>query len=50
MFRAIGTVIVLYALSQILNDAFVAFEDATVATFGALEAAAIQSQNQLHSF
>ena len=46
MFRALGTVIVLYAVSQMLSGAFNAFEDATVATFGALESAAIQSQRQ----
>lgn len=44
MFRAIGIVIILYALSQFFSSAFVAFERAAVATFGAIEAAAVVSE------
>ncbi|MDC1205265.1 hypothetical protein N8083_00250 [Candidatus Pacebacteria bacterium] len=47
MFRAVGFVIVLYALTQMLSGAFMAFESAAIATFGAFEAAAVQSQKQL---
>ncbi len=49
MFRAIGFVIVLYAISHLLGNAFVAFENAIVQTFGAFEAAAVQSQRQFES-
>lgn len=47
MFRMIGFVIVIYALSKFLGGAFMAFEGALVETFGAIEAAAIQSQKQI---
>jgi hypothetical protein len=49
MFRAIGTVIVLYAISQMLSGAFQAFEIAVIETFGALEAAPVQSQKQINN-
>ena len=40
MFRAIGVVIVLYAIASVFSQATAAFENALVATFGAVEAAA----------
>ncbi|MFT5036584.1 MAG: hypothetical protein ACI9VM_000146 [Candidatus Azotimanducaceae bacterium] len=49
MFRAIGTVIVLFAISQMLSGAFKAFELAVIETFGALEAAALQSRKQINN-
>lgn len=47
MFKAIGFVIALYAVSNILGDTFVAFEAATVSTFKTLETAADVSRAQL---
>lgn len=49
MFRAIGIVIILYALSQFFSAAFVAFERAAVATFGAIEAAAVVSKENVRT-
>ncbi len=46
IFRALGFIIVLYALSNIFNSAFIAFEGAATQTFKTFEAAAIQSQRQ----
>lgn len=47
MFRAIGFVIGLYALSQMLSGTIVAFESAMVAVFGTVETAAHVSTEQL---
>lgn len=47
MFRAIGTVIVLYALSQFFNQTFLAFESTAVAVLGTVETAANVSTEQL---
>ena len=47
MFRAIGFVIALWAVSNMLGDAFDSFERATVATFNTVETAALVSQGQL---
>ena len=47
MFRAIGFCIALLAISIILDDAFDAFEAATVATFNTVETAAIVSEQQI---
>lgn len=49
MFRAIGFVIVIYALTQMLAGAVTAFENAIIEVFGAFEAAAVQSQRQFES-
>ncbi len=47
MFRAIGFIIIIYGLSVLLNDAFVAFESATVATFNTLQTAALVTEVQI---
>lgn len=47
MFRAIGIVIILYAIANMMNPAFESFQDATVATFGAIETAAEVTSQQL---
>jgi len=47
MFRAIGFVIALYAVTRMFDAGFIAFEDATVATFQAVETAATISSQQL---
>lgn len=47
MFRAIGFVIVLYAITQFMSDAFDAFVDAAAATFQTVEVAAVISKHQL---
>ncbi len=47
MMRAIGFVIVLYAVSHLLSDAFMAFEDAAVATFETVHVAADISKHHL---
>lgn len=49
MFKAIGFVIGLYAISVMLNDAFLAFERATVATFDTVETAALVSQSKIEA-
>ena len=49
MFRAIGFVIILYALSVFLDNAFTAFENAVVATFETVEQAATVSTSQLQN-
>jgi len=43
MFRAIGFVILLYAVTNVFSEATSAFQNAVVATFGAVETAAEQS-------
>lgn len=50
MFKSIGTVIVLIAISAMLNDAFKAFERATVQVFETVETAAAVSQTQLEHY
>ena len=47
MFRAIGFVIILYALSQMMSSTFQAFESASVAVFHTLETAAVVSEEQM---
>lgn len=47
MFRAIGFVIGLYAITQLMSQSFDAFDDATAATFRTIESAAIASQKHL---
>ena len=47
MFRAIGYVIILVALSNILSGAFNSFETATIAVLGTVETAANVSTTQL---
>ena len=49
MFKAIGFVIVLWALSMYFSDSFTAFDDATTASFKAVEAAAVVSKAQIES-
>ncbi len=49
MFRAIGTVIVIYALSSMLHNAFVSFENAVVATFDTITVAAKATEAQIDS-
>ena len=41
---------VLYALSHMLNGAFIAFEHAAIATFGAIETAALHSTSVLEAY
>lgn len=47
MFKTIGTIFLLYAISQMLPSSFGAFDRATTATFTAVEIAANVSQEQL---
>jgi len=47
MFRALGIVIILYALSTMLSGAFHSFETATIAVFETVETAAHVSKVQL---
>lgn len=49
MFRAIGFIIILWGISLFFGSALIAFERATVATFGAIEAAAIGFSTNLHN-
>lgn len=49
MFKAIGTVIVLYAIANMMTPAFDSFQAATVATFGAIETAAEVTTKQLEA-
>lgn len=49
MFRAIGFIIVLWGLSLFFGSALIAFERATIATFGAIEAAAIGFRTSLEN-
>jgi hypothetical protein len=48
MMKAIGFVIVLYAITQLVDDGFRSFEQALSATFETVEVAATISQQQLH--
>lgn len=47
MFKAIGTILLLYAISHILSEPFHAFEAAATATFKTLETAAQISETEL---
>jgi len=47
MFKSIGVVIVLFAITQMMSGTFQAFENAATASFEALEAAAVVSKMQL---
>ena len=47
MFKSIGVVIVLYAVTQMMSGTFTAFENAVTATFETLEAAAVTSKLQI---
>lgn len=47
MFKSIGIVIVLYAITQMMSGTFTAFENAATATFQTFEAAAIVSKVQI---
>jgi len=47
MFKAIGFVIGLYAITQMMSSSFTAFENATTAMFETLEAAAVTSKLQI---
>ena len=47
MMRAIGFVVALYAISQIMSGAFTAFENAIVATFETVQVAAVISKHHL---
>lgn len=47
MLRAIGFVIVLYAIAHMMAEPFRAFEDAATATFQTVEVAARVSQEQI---
>lgn len=49
MFRAIGFVIGLYAITQMMAPTFSAFEQAATATFQTLEAAAVVSKLQIEN-
>jgi len=46
MFRGIGVVIVLWYLSSLFSQTFLAFDRAATASLKALEAAAVASQEQ----
>ena len=50
MFKAIGFVITLYAISQIMQPTFAAFQNAAVASFGTVQVAAEVSQTQLQHY
>jgi len=47
MFKSIGIILVLYAITQMMSGTFAAFEDAATATFQTLEAAAVTSKLQI---
>ncbi len=47
MSRAIGTILLLYAVSHVFNEAVDSFEAATVATFATIETAAEVSEAAL---
>ena len=49
MFRAIGFVIALYAVTNIFSTSVISFERAIVATFETIETAAVVSTKQLES-
>ncbi len=47
MFRALGIVIVLYAVTQLMSSTFQAFEEAAVATLETIEVAAAVTQERM---
>jgi hypothetical protein len=47
MFKSIGTILVLYAITQMMSPSFSAFQDALTATFQAVEVAAEVSKSQI---
>ena len=47
MFKSIGTILVLYAITQMMSQSFNAFENAVVATFETVETAAQVSKTQI---
>ena len=47
MFKAIGVVIVIYAISQMMSSTFTAFNNALTATFETIEVAADVSKAQI---
>lgn len=47
MFRAIGIVIILWYVSQLFSQSFIAMDSAGKATFEAVEAAAILSKGRI---
>ena len=47
MFKSIGTILVLYAIAQMMPLSFNAFENAVVATFETVETAAQVSKTQI---
>jgi len=47
MFKAIGTILILYAITQMMSTSFSAFENAVTATFETVEVAADLSKTQL---
>lgn len=49
MFRAFGLIILIWFLTRLFNEASVAFEDATVASFQFVETAAVVSTTELKS-
>ncbi|MCA9365736.1 hypothetical protein KC723_02480 [Candidatus Kaiserbacteria bacterium] len=49
MFRAIGFVIMLIALSKFFSQSFEAFDDATSASFHAAESAAVFAQYKIET-
>ncbi len=49
MSKAIGTILVLYVISKMFSQAFLAFEAATTATFNTIETAAVISEAELRS-
>ncbi|MFT5849877.1 MAG: hypothetical protein ACI9H6_000703 [Patiriisocius sp.] len=47
MFKSFGTILVLYAITQMMSQTFTSFENAASATFQTLEAAAVVSKQQI---
>lgn len=47
MFKSIGTILVLYAITQMMSTSFTALEHALTATFQTIEVAADLSKAQL---
>jgi hypothetical protein len=47
MFKSIGTILVLYTITQMMSQTFDAFEDAATASFQVLEVAANASKNRI---
>ncbi|MCF7815504.1 MAG: hypothetical protein K9M10_01945 [Candidatus Pacebacteria bacterium] len=46
MFRAIGVLLILWYLSSLFSQSFLALDSALTASFQAVESAAVQSQKQ----